>query len=283
MKIEDYRLLLQLSNYKTIRSTAKKVLISQPAITQRLKYIEDYIGVKIFVRTPKQLILTPGGEQVIKHAKKMLLQEKQLHNELMESKGEVGGTLSLGVSSLVSQHNLPVILEEYTKAYPKVTIDLITGVSEEIRQSAADFHVCIVRGEPLPDYTCIHLFSDPLYLFDTKKIADDVVRPFIEFKTDAEYQKLVEGWMINQTELRIRRTIKVDQFETAKQLMKIGLGITVLPKSIATDDLLELPHIPLEREGKPIARETWVCLKEGIRSLPQVEAFVSMLANKTWV
>ncbi|UOR10445.1 LysR family transcriptional regulator [Halobacillus amylolyticus] len=283
MKIEDYRLLLQLCKYKTIRSTAKKVLISQPAITQRLKYIEDYFGVNIFVRTPKQLILTAAGEQIIKHAEKMLSQETRLHNELMESKGKVGGTLSLGVSSLVSQHNLPIILEDYTKAYPHVTIDLITGVSEEIRQSAADFHVCIVRGEPLADYTCSHLFSDPLYLFDTKKVAGDVVRPFIEFKTDAEYQKLVESWIMNQTKLRIRRTIKVDQFETAKQLMKRGLGMTVLPRSIATDDLLELPHIPLEWEGKPLARETWVCLKEGIRSLPQVDAFVNMLVSKTWM
>ncbi|MFD2923315.1 LysR family transcriptional regulator [Halobacillus naozhouensis] len=282
MRIDDYQLLLNLREHKTIRATAKKILLSQPAITQRLKYIEEYFSVKVFLRTPKQLIVTAAGEQIIKHAEQLLFQETRLHHQLIKSVDEVTGTLSLGVSSLVSQHYLPKILDAYTKAYPKVTIDLITGVSEEIRQSAADFHVCIVRGEQLVDYQCHHLFSDRLYLFDTIEIGEDQ-RPFIEFKTDADYQKLIEDWMLEQRGVDIRRSMKVDQFETAKELMKIGLGMTVLPKSMVTEELMNLPHLPLEVKGEPLVRETWLCLKEGIRALPQVEAFVDMLKNKPWI
>ncbi|WP_163528245.1 LysR family transcriptional regulator [Halobacillus ihumii] len=282
MRIEDYQLLLYLKKHKTIRATAKKILISQPAITQRLKYIEDYFGVKVFLRTPKQLVVTAAGEQIIKHAEQLLVQETKLHHQLIKSVDEVAGTLSLGVSSLVSQHYLPMILDAYTKIYPKVTIDLITGISEEIRQSAADFHVSIVRGEPPLDYKSYHLFSDQLYLFDTKEIGKEQ-RPFIEFKTDADYQKLIEGWMLEQKSLNMRRSMKVDQFETAKELMKTGLGMTVLPKSMVTEELMDLPHLSLELSGKPLVRETWLCVKEEICALPQVEAFVDMLNNKSWI
>ncbi|MFC7062858.1 LysR family transcriptional regulator [Halobacillus seohaensis] len=282
MKVEDYRLIIQLQQYKTIRSTAKNVLISQPAITQRLKYIEEYFGVEIFIRTPKQLVVTAQGETILQHAKSLLSQEEDLYNELSRTKGEVSGTLSLGVSSLISHHYLPLILQEYIELYPRVKIDLVTGVSAEIKHAAGEYHLVIVRGELLQGYENIHLFSDPLYLFDTEPLEGDKERPFIEFKTDADYQKVVESWMIQQNDLNVRRTIKVDHFETAKQLMKTGLGMTVLPKSLITKDLLTLPNVPLQINGQPLSRETWACMKREIRTLPQVEAFTQLLESKLW-
>ncbi|MFC7321130.1 LysR family transcriptional regulator [Halobacillus campisalis] len=282
MKVEDYRLLIQLEYYKTIRSTARHVLISQPAITQRLRFIEDYFGVEIFVRTSRQLVLTPLGEAVLQHAKEMIAKEEKLHDRIRSSKNEVSGTLSLGVSSLVSQHYLPGLLQEYTKLYPEVTIDLVTGVSAEIKQTASAYHLAILRGEALQGYERFHLFDDPLYLFDTEDFAKGKYRTFIEFKTDADYQRLVEEWMYQQMDWKVRRTMKVDHFETAKQLMVTGLGMTVLPKSLITKELEKLPHIPLLDEGVPIQRKTWACVKKEVRALPQVEAFINLLEYKVW-
>ncbi|HLR40340.1 MAG TPA: LysR family transcriptional regulator, partial [Virgibacillus sp.] len=71
MKIDDYALLVNLQEIGTIRGTAKQILISQPAVTQRLKYIEQYFGETIFIRTSKKLLLTPAGELILNHAKKV--------------------------------------------------------------------------------------------------------------------------------------------------------------------------------------------------------------------
>ncbi len=283
MKIDDYQLLVHLCENQTIRATAKKVLISQPAITQRLKYIEEYFDVLIFLRTPKKLVVTAAGELIIEHAKQLLKEERAVHDQVAHSKGVVSGKLSLGVSSLVSQHYLPELLEAYTAIYPAVSIDLITGVSEEIRQAASDFHVCIVRGEPVKDHHYSQMFSDPLYLCDTKPIGGTETRPFIEFKTDSEFLKLIEGWLLNQKGLSIKRSIKVDQFETAKQLMKRGLGMTVLPQSILDPECRELPHLALEDHNHQLTRDTWLCYQPRIRSLPQVDTFVRFAEDKSWI
>ncbi|MFG6150505.1 LysR family transcriptional regulator [Halobacillus sp. B23F22_1] len=282
MKLEDYQLLVHLHNYKTIRETARNVLISQPAVTQRLKYIEEYLGAEVFIRTSKGLVLTPEGEVVLEHASALLEAETKLHNQLLRKNESVRGTLSLGVSSLVSQHYLPHILQRYTTTYPDVKIDLVTGASAEIKHTARDFHVTIVRGEPLKGYKCYELFDDPLYLFDTVKLDGKSERPFIEFKTDADYQKLVEEWMLQQNKIKYRRTMKVDQFETAKQLMVTGLGMTVLPKSIAAEELWKLPHLPLYINGQPMNRKTWVCFYEETSGLPQVKAFIHLLTSDSW-
>ena len=56
MKIDDYRLLTTLDETKTLRKAAEILYISQPAVTQRLKAIENAFGVDIFIRTKKQLM-----------------------------------------------------------------------------------------------------------------------------------------------------------------------------------------------------------------------------------
>ncbi|GEN55446.1 LysR family transcriptional regulator [Halobacillus faecis] len=279
MKIEDYQLLLDLNQCRTIRKTAKSILISQPAITQRLKYIEEHLGGKIFLRTPKGLLPTPFGEVVLTHAENVLDQEDMLQEKLAQVEGKVAGTLSLGASSLYSQHFLPDLLQSFTKAYPDVTIDLVTGVSEEIRQAASPFHIAIVRGEPIEDYESFHLWSDPLFLLDTVPIGKGE-RPLIEFKSDPGFQKLIETWMARDRGILVKRSIKVDHFETAKQMMMRGLGMTVLPSSIIYEEKDTYSWLPLEKEGQAMVRETWACVKPGSRALPQVEAFLNHMRSE---
>ncbi|WLR48268.1 LysR family transcriptional regulator [Halobacillus litoralis] len=279
MKIEDYQLLLNLNQFRTIRKTAKSILISQPAITQRLKYIEEHLDGQIFLRTPKGLLPTPFGEVVLTHAEHVLAQEDVLREKLAFVEGKVTGTLSLGASSLYSQHFLPDVLQSFTKAFPDVTIDLVTGVSEEIRQAASSFHIAIVRGEPIDDYESVHLLSDPLFLLDTVPMGKGE-RPLIEFKSDPGFQKLIENWMARGTGMLVKRSIKVDHFETAKQMMKRGLGMTVLPESIIKEEKDAYSCLPLEAEGRAIVRETWACVKQGGRALPQVEAFLDHIQNE---
>ena len=282
MKIDDYKLLLQLHRIKTIRGTAKKVLISQPAITQRLKYIESHFGGVIFLRTPKQLVLTALGESVLKHAEEVVKREADFCDRLLQQDGDrVAGTLSIGASSLFSQHFLPGVLESFTKKYPSVTIDLVTGVSDEIRESSNQFHVCIVRGEPIRTMVSHHLFDDPLYLMDTMPLNEDIARPLIEFKSDPGFQKVLEEWMAIQPQRAFNRSIKIDQFETAKQLMKRGLGMAVLPESVSRD-LKDFYSIPLEVDNRPLSRNTWVCYQEGLRQLLQVDAFIHELEKTRW-
>ena len=280
MKIEDYELLLQLNEYGTIRATAKKVLISQPALTQRLKLIEEYMGGSIFLRTSKKLVPTPFGEIVLEHAKTVLRTEEDFRQRLAQTEGRVSGTLSIGASSLYSQYFLPDLLQSFTREYPNVTIDLVTGVSEEIRQSAEDYHIAIVRGEPIKDYEALHLFSDHLYLFDLLPFSKEVERPFIEFKSDPDFQRLIEKWMTSRSSLLIKRLIKVDHFETAKQMMKRGLGMTVLPESIIQGEKDDYEHRLLHTDGGPITRESWACMKTGIGHLPQVDAFIKHLTKE---
>lgn len=282
MKIDDYELLLKLNEIGTIRGTAKVILISQPAVTQRLKYIEEYFGEKIFIRTSKQLIPTPSGEIILDYAKKIINSQQKLKNQLAKSSNDVQGTLSIACSSLVSQRFLPSILGEYTAKYPKVTIDLVTGISEDIRRDHKKYNVCIIRGERLKESTCIRLFEDPLYIYDTEEFPKDKLkeRPLISFKSDDSMHEQVDDWLFHhQQQIKPLKMITVDQIETCKQFMKQGIGMAVLPESVSDNMKEEYPHVPLTLNGKPVTRDTWLCYQEGVRELPQVDHFINAITN----
>lgn len=285
MKIEDYELLLKLNKIGTIRGTAKVVLISQPAVSQRLKIIEAYFNEKIFIRTAKKLILTPSGEDILNHAQKLIEKEYALLNKLSESSKKVQGTLSIACSSLISQRFLPSILANYTERYPDVSIDLVTGISEAIKHDHKDYHVCLIRGEKLKESTCEHLFADPLYIFDTEPFTENSLkeRALISFKSDDSMTELVDDWLYHhQHHIKPLKMIRVDQIETCKQFMKQGLGMAVLPKSVSMSLMRDYPHIPLKLNNESVMRDTWMCYQKGILNLPQVEAFVNILRSEQY-
>lgn len=122
MKVEDYEVLVTLHKAGTVKGAAERLMISQPAISQRLKQIEQTWGVEMFIRTPRQLMITPAGEKVVAHGEELLLKEAQLKNELAALEKEVGGSLSLGVSSVVGLYVLPNLLEKYIKKIPESSI-----------------------------------------------------------------------------------------------------------------------------------------------------------------
>lgn len=285
IRIDDYKLLLKLNDIGTIRGTAKEILISQPAVSQRLKFIEEYFSETIFIRTPKKLVLTPSGEMILTHATQVVAAEQNIKNKLAQSSTEVQGTLSIACSSLISQRFLPNILSEYTTAYPNVSIDLVAGISERIKREHKNYHVCIIRGEQLKDSECVRLFADPLYMFDTEKFPKNKIkkRPLISFKSDDSMHDLVDDWLYHQDNIQPLKAINVDQIETCKQFMMQGLGMAVLPKSVSEKLMDKYPHIPLTLNGSDVTRDTWVCYQDGIRKLPQVDKFIKILLNKTYI
>ena len=286
MKLVDYELLLKLHEIGTIRGTAKAILISQPALTQRLKYMETYFGESVFIRTSKRLVPTPDGELILKHAQNVVQSEATFKNQLAASSETVQGTLSIACSSLISQRFLPSILAKFTRLYPKVAIDLVTGLSENIKRGHRDYHVCIIRGEPLKGTIYQRLFDDPLYIFDTESFPEDQLkeRPIISFKSDDSMHEAVDHWLhFHQDKIKPLKTITVDQIETCKQFMKEGLGMAVLPESVAEQMMDEYPHVSLTLHGEKVTRSTWTCYQEGARKLPQVDRFLTLMEKETFV
>ncbi|TDM26872.1 LysR family transcriptional regulator [Macrococcoides caseolyticum] len=279
MKIDDYRLLVALDEEETLRKAAETLYISQPAVSQRLKTIENDWGTEIFIRTKKKLIVTTHGEAIINHARKMLKEETNLKEMIHSSEGVVNGNLSIGVSSLIGQTLLPVVLERFVHEYPNVKIQLQVGSSTRIMNNRHDFHVSVIRGTKIMNLHNERLMQEKHYFIYPKGKKDVLdTLPMIEFQADPVYLKEIEQWYTELFNKEYAPQIKTDQIATCKALLLSGVGMTVLPEIVAEDiDHGEFEVKLVEAHGQELLRETYISYENDILSLPQVSAFITLL------
>ncbi|KOR14234.1 LysR family transcriptional regulator [Staphylococcus carnosus] len=279
MKIEDYRLLITLDETRTLRKAAEILYISQPAVTQRLKAIENTFGVDIFIRTKKQLITTTEGAMVIEHAREMLKRERLFFDKMQAHIGEVNGTISIGCSSLIGQTLLPEVLSHYNDKYPNVEIQVRVGSSDHIKAHHRDYHIMIIRGSKITNLNNEHLFNDKHYFIYPKGKRDTVAdMPFIEFQADPIYMNQIKEWYGRNLGRDYHAMISVDQVATCKEMLVGGVGVTVLPEIMVKGfDKNRFEFEQVDIEGNPLGRSTYLSYDSSMLQLPQVESFVELV------
>lgn len=281
MKIDDYRLLITLDETKTLRKAAEILYISQPALTQRLKAIESSFGVKIFIRTKKQLITTTEGAMIIEHARDMLKRERLFFDKMQAHIGEVNGTISIGCSSLIGQTLLPEVLSLYNTQFPNVEIQVQVGSTEQIKANHRDYHVMITRGNKVMNLTNIHLFNDEHYFIYPKDRKEEVTKlPFIEFQADPIYINQIKQWYNDNLGLDYHATITVDQVATCKEMLLSGVGVTILPEIMMKNidkSMFEFEKVKIDKES--LIRSTYMSYDASMLQLPQVDSFVNLMLN----
>ncbi|GGB00943.1 LysR family transcriptional regulator [Macrococcus hajekii] len=279
MKIDDYRLIVTLADAETLRKAAALLYISQPAVSQRLKSIEQEWGTPIFIRTKKKLIVTTNGERIIQHARQILKEEETLRELIHSSEGIINGKLSIGSSSLIGQTILPEVLGRYIELYPDVKIQLQVGSSSQIIANHHDFHVSIIRGAEIMNMNNEIFLEDKHYFIYPKAKADQLeMLPFIEFQADTAYLKEIELWYTEQFHQLYIPKIRTDQIATCKALLLSGVGMTVLPEIVIGDIDKNQFEVKLLSAGQqPLLRRTYMSYDNDVLALPQVEAFISLM------
>ncbi|CAM4259563.1 LysR family transcriptional regulator [Lacicoccus alkaliphilus] len=280
MKVDDYKLLVTLHEAKTLRQAAERLYISQPAVSQRLKSIEEEWGVEIFIRTKRELFVTGPGERIIHHARKVVESESILKEYLVAHEGAVEGNLNLGVSSLIGSTILSGLLREYTEMYPDVNINIQVGSSPQITNDAKDYHVSITRGRQILNKENKLLFTDRHYLVTPKSLLNQEDPPVIEFFSEPIYIRMIEKYFEARFNRKYEPQFSVDQIATCRALLIEGVGVTVLPEIVVKD--FEENQFKIEEvvvDDEPITRDTYISYDKNVMELPQVRAFIQVVKS----
>ena len=102
----------------SITAASKKLFVSQPALSQTIKLIEQDLGAPIFDRSTDPISLTYAGQRYVEAAQAMLDIDRNLRAEIAETKKEVHGRMRVGISSQRGIQLLPLIIPEVVKRYP---------------------------------------------------------------------------------------------------------------------------------------------------------------------
>lgn len=129
---------------RSFTKAAKKLYISQPALSSMVKKAEQEIGALIFDRSTIPLSLTPEGKYYIRSIEKIMLVERNLYTYFEDIQHLETGSLAIGGSSFFCSFTLPELMGTFNKRYPKVSIDLVEGNLRELRKQLEDETVDLI-------------------------------------------------------------------------------------------------------------------------------------------
>lgn len=280
MDERDFELLKTLGKTKNITRAADLLYATQSSLSKRILAIEQELGITLMLRSRQGIHFTPEGEEVLKRTAMAAGQLKLMREAIDEKKGYVCGTLNAGVSINYALFRLPQVLAAYLEAYPNVNTHIITDHSKnlylQLMEGTVD--IAILRGDFAWTGTKILLEKEKICGIYSEKYKGKPFQdiPYMERKTDLEFERQAARWMRENNLQPERNGIYVDNIITCVEMADRGLGWTMVPEIC-----LGKFHgcaVPLSfQNGEAFERSTYVLCSETPLELPQIRAFIDVL------
>lgn len=242
INIELYRFFYVVAVNQNITKASEKLNISQPAITKHIKNLEDALGVILFNRTRKGVVLTPIGQIIFLEIKNALTIFDNVENEIKNYKDNDCGTIRIGISTTLVRILMNYINNFYKK-YPNVKIEINTDTTKDniklLQNGLLDFVVCKLPNNLDNDLNFIKIGDSSYEFVANKELYSNIEQP-IKLSNLLKYPILLQKEPSNSY-FSAKRLFKENNLEVDSKLnigsssllidfTKIGYGIGYVTK-----------------------------------------------------
>lgn len=296
MNLRQAKYMIAIYKEGQISSAAKKLFISQSALSQIVQNVEKEIGITIFKRTTP-ITLTNAGNIYIKTIQKMLMLEEGMDREMQEIATECSGTLRIGFPTTYAKIFLPTLFALYKKNFPHVNVEILRGGSAAMpehinsgevdiafmasnKTAPAELHNIILRREK------ILLLSSP-----NTKLAKRI-KPYTPIKImeakDEEFVTLVKGHGLRALQDNIfadkgispKTLVYVDDSLLAVEIAVKSNAVVLMPDTFLTKEMENpqlYPYYPLENES--YRRKFYLCWSKDLYIPNYMYGFIELVKS----
>jgi DNA-binding transcriptional LysR family regulator len=245
MTIQQLEYFLATAEHGSFSSAARSLYLTQPSVSEQVRQLEAELGIALFARAGRGLVLTEAGRRFRPEAERVLADIDRARDAVAEVRDLRGGTLGFGMFGTASAYLIADLAADFRRRYPDVRLRLVglnsSEVAEQVREARleaglvvlpiddAGLDIRVARLEELvlvsrePGHveepvTIERLARLPLILYDAQYGADDPMR-----------RQLLDR--AQRAGITLRPVIEVEHIEAAVGLARRGLGDTIVPRS----------------------------------------------------
>jgi DNA-binding transcriptional LysR family regulator len=273
---------------RSFSQAAERLGVTQPAVSLQVRSLEKRLGTKLLDRSGRRVEPTEAGQRLYRAAQRMLAAEEQLVQELAGADGEVRGELALGASTGPGGTVVPVLLCEFQREHPDVTVALsVSDTNHVIEQVAArELELGVVGAAPRHrGVTFEPFFRDEVVLavpaghaFAGKQVSLDDLRgeQLILMQDGAGVRQVIEEELrragVRPRDLGVRLELGLQ--ESVKSAVAAGYGITFISRWGVEPELAAGTLATARVKGLEPAREISLVRPAGRSPTRAAEAFV---------
>ena len=292
MELSQLEAFLEAVERGSFRRAAEALLLSQPSLSTRIQRLEDALGVPLFHRMARGVRLTDMGRTFLPFAQRSM-ESLRRGTEVLESvRHASAGILNMATARVIGTYVLPGILREFQQQYPETNLHIKIGESTEVLRMVLNEEVQIglARYMQHPDVDAIHLYDEEAVLVahpknafaksGTASMQEVAQEPLILYDPGdpgSSYLTFINK-LCREAGITPKVEMNLDSVEAVKNMVELGLGISLLPRSGVRQSLENgaLVLIPLA-ERQQVLLPTYVLVRKGQHYSSTVLAFMGLL------
>lgn len=224
------KVFVAVANNKSISLGAQELGFAQSNVTSRIKQLEKSIGLSLFHRVPKGVILTTEGEKLYKHAIEIV---KRVESAVLDMQNlDQQKKLIVGSTDCNAAVRISPFLMKLHEDFPNMQLELLTGTTRDMMKMILDYKVDIafVSGEPKhDDLIVLQKYEEEIAILEPKdRKCQNVV---LSFKEGCAYDEFLKNYYVQKGEI-IEKSLAFGSLETILACVKSGMGKTLLPTNL---------------------------------------------------
>ncbi|NEI74498.1 LysR family transcriptional regulator [Rhizobium lusitanum] len=282
-------LFIAVAEETSLAKAAEREHLAASAISKRLADLELNFDIKLFERKPNGMFLTAAGSALLHHARLVMRNVADLEAELQDFSAGVRGTIRVQANATAMARYLPEDLKSFLVLYPEVRVELDESTTPDTLRAIADNAADIgIYGDVIvpADLTSLIYRADRLALLvplDHPLAAKECV----SFADTVEYDYIgaPKGSSIDTALTRastdlgvsLRMSTRTSGFDAISRMVAAGLGIAVVPDSVATSYAESLNVKVLKLNERWAERRLMICVRSIDALTPAAAAFLAHL------
>lgn len=276
----------------SLTKASEELYLSQSALSHQLKDLEAKVGVPVFNRMNKKLVLTEVGEKILATSHTIMCEIKCLQNQLESLKNGDVGRIRISTECYTCYHWLPRLLRVFRKKYPKVEVQIIAEATQKPLASLKEgkLDIGIVHANAADNskdkiFNYYHLFADEQvillpkgHLLTKKKclVPNDINdQNLIVYDSPAKESSLIQNVLIPHN-IKPRQIMRMQLTEAIIELIDAGMGIGVMAKW-AVAPFLKNRDIVCRPFKHPSFQREWAAVVLKNHQSPIIQDFVECL------
>lgn len=281
---------------QSFSKTAELLGISQSAVSKRIALLEKAVDSLLFDRISRRIVLTEAGKAFLPRAKQIIQTIKDTQQFMIDRGGAISGQLRIATSHHIGIHRLPDSLSQFITQHPDVHLQLHFIDSEQAIEAIlhGDYDLALITLSDdilaeTQEWIQSHiLWEDPMY-FVSNHDHPLSQHAKVELKQLAGYPAILPDPSTQTTQLvknlftgageNLDIAMNTNHLDAIKMMISVGLGWSVLPQTLITD---QLHHLPISNEeDKPTLTRFLGCIYHRERTLSNAaRAMVNLLRKR---
>lgn len=291
MHIDHFKVFCDLAETQSFSKAAALNGVTQSAVSQRVRQMEEQFGVTLIERGRRNFALTPEGLAMLEASREILAIYDDLGSRLQTIRNVVSGNLKIASIFSIGLHELPPLLKAFRGRHPDVQVQVDFRRSQQVYQEVQNGEVDagLVAYPAKRTGIAFDLFEEddmvlivhpnhPFSQLESVPLKNLNGQKFISFEPDTPTRKVIDRFLRDNS-VEATHVMEFDNIETVKRAVEVESGISIVPANTIRQEVESGQLAAVRLEGKRLTRPLGVIYQRNRPRFPALAEFITILKN----